>query len=212
MSQTVGGAPVAVVPLKALDQAKSRLAGHLGERRRRELTSWMFLRVVAACRASGVRGILVVAGDEAAGGLARQMGVEVVVEATPGLDAAMAAADRATAGAPASLVVAADLPLARGTDLDAVCRAGEHGPCVAVAPTRDGGTGALLRRPPDVITPAYGPDSAAAHLQAAARAGVRAVRVDVASLAWDIDTAEHLRHAGARDPRMAAWSDGLSAG
>lgn len=213
MSQTAGGAPVAVVPLKALGQAKSRLAGHLDDRRRRELTGWMFARVVAACRAATcVDAVLVVAGDDAAAGLARELDVEVLVERTPGLGVAMATADRATAGTAATLVVAADLPLASAADLDAVCRAGEMGPCVVVAPSCDGGTSALLRRPPGVIPPAYGPGSAVAHLRAAAMAGTRAVRVDVAALALDVDTAEQLQIAGSQDDWVASWIHGLSPG
>lgn len=199
---------VAILPLKALAQAKSRLAPALGDRARRELVAWMLARVVAACRASAlVSELLVVAGDEAAAVLARSLGTGVLVEPAPGLAAAMAAADRATASAPATLTVAADLPLARGEDLDAVCRAVTAARAVVVAPTRDGGTAALLRRPAGVIVPGYGPGSASAHLRAARRAGVTAVRLDVERLAHDVDTAEQLRAtltlAGARN-RLAS--------
>lgn len=213
MSSSPADTAVAVVPLKALSRAKGRLAGHLPARDRRELVAWMFARVIAACRgASGVGAVLVVAGDDAAADLARGLAVQVVVERKPGLAAAMAAADHATAAATASLVVAADLPLAGADDLDTVCRAGRRGPCVVVVPTRDGGTAALLRRPAGVIVPAYGPSSATAHLAAAAAAGARAVRLTVPALAFDVDTAEHLRALHPRDLAGATWTDGLSAG
>lgn len=217
MSSSPADTAVAVVPLKALSRAKGRLAGHLPARDRRELVAWMFARVIAACRgASGVGAVLVVAGDDAAAdlarGLTRGLAVQVVVERKPGLAAAMAAADDATAAATASLVVAADLPLAGADDLDTVCRAGRRGPCVVVAPTRDGGTAALLRRPAGVIVPAYGPSSATAHLAAAAAAGARGVRLAVPALAFDVDTAEHLRALHPRDLAGATWTDGLSAG
>lgn len=213
MSSSPADTAVAVVPLKALSRAKGRLAGHLAARDRRELVAWMFARVIAACRgAAGVDGVLVVAGDDAAADLARRLAVPVVVEREPGLRAAMAAADQATAGATASLVVAADLPLAGADNLDTVCRAGQRGPCVVVAPTRDGGTAALLRRPGGVIVPAYGPGSATAHLAAAAAAGARGVRLAVPALAFDVDTAEHLRAMHARDLAGATWTDGLSPG
>lgn len=206
-----GDPAVAVVPLKALGLAKSRLADHLDGPRRRELTAWMFARVVAACRAAvGIGDILVVAGDEDAARLARDLGLDVLVPPVPGLAAAMTAADRATWRAAASLVVAADLPLARGPDLDAVCRAGRRGPCVVVAPTQDGGTAALLRRPPTVTTTAFGPDSAAAHLRAGRAAGARSVRVVAPALTLDVDTPGHLRAAGRRDEVVAAWISGLS--
>lgn len=213
MSSTAGSATVAVVPLKALSRAKGRLAGHLPARDRRALVTWMFARVVAACRgASAVGAVVAVAGDDAAADLARGLAVDVVVEPTPGLRAAMATADALTADATASLVVAADLPLAGPDDLDAVCRAGRRGPCVVVAPTRDGGTAVLLRRPAGVIIPAYGPGSAAAHLAAAAAAGARGLRLDVPALAFDVDTAEHLRALHPADPAGGTRTGGLSAG
>ncbi|HVL99187.1 MAG TPA: 2-phospho-L-lactate guanylyltransferase [Egibacteraceae bacterium] len=213
MSLTGEDAPIAIVPLKALDEAKSRLAGHLDQAQRRELTAWMLSRVLAACRAARSLGdVLVVAGDEAAALLARRLRADVILEPLPGLPAAMATADRATAGAPATLVVAADLPLAAPGDLDAVCRAGGNDACVVVSPTRDGGTAALLRRPGAVIATLYGAGSAAAHLRAGRQAGVQALRVRRAGLALDVDTAEDLRAAGRRDRRIARFVPGLSAG
>lgn len=213
MPPHTGHESLAVVPLKALDRAKGRLAEHLDGISRIELVRWMFSRVVAACRAaSSVGHVLVIAGDAAAAGLARDLDVEVLLEPRPGLATAMATADRATAGAAATLVVAADVPLATATDIEAVCRAGRREPCVVVAPTRDGGTAALLRRPARVVPTAYGPSSADAHLQAARRAGVRAVRLDIPSLALDVDTADDLRRIRADHPAAARAISRLSAG
>jgi len=184
---------VAIVPLKALDQAKGRLAGELDPAARRELMGWMFGRVVAACRAAAaVERLLVVAGDEAAVALAAEHGVPGLLQPRPGLAAALDAADDACAAAAATLVVAADLPLAAGADLDRVCATGA---AVVVAPTRDGGTGALYRCPPGVIPTRYGPGSAAAHLALAAAAGVAAVELHVPALALDVDDASGLREA-----------------
>ncbi len=149
-----GSLVTAVVPLKALDRAKGRLAGALDPPDRRELTAWMFGRVVAALgAATTVDDVLVVVGDAAGEALAARHGVRSLREPRPGLPQALAAADAATAGRPATLVVAADLPLARPEDLDRVCAAGRRdpGPAVVVAPTQDGGTGALYRRPAGVV-------------------------------------------------------------
>lgn len=198
----------AIIPLKALDAAKGRLAPDLDPSARRALTAWMFGRVLAACRgAEHIDGVLVVAGDEAAGALARAHAAAAVVEPRPGLDAALAAADDACADEAATLVVAADLPLARPADLDRVCAVGER-PGVVVAPTRDGGTGALLRRPPRAISTRYGPGSAAAHLALARAAGVPGLRLDVPALALDIDTAGQLQEAALLDGGLARWLRG----
>jgi len=203
-------AVTAIVPLKALDRAKGRLTDDLDGPSRQRLSRWMFGRVAAALHATrAVTAVLVVVGDADAAGLAAAHGFRTLQEPRPGLAAALGAADAATAGAPATLVVAADLPLARGEDLDAVCAAGAITP-VVVAPTRDGGTGALYRRPGRVIATAYGPGSAAAHLAAAAAAGVAALRLEVPDLALDVDTASSLREAVRRDRDLAGFAAGLS--
>lgn len=207
-----GGGVVAIVPLKALDRAKGRLAGDLDPAQRRALTRWMFGRVLAACReADRIDGLLVVAGDQAGAALARRHEASVLVEPRPGLREALAAADRACAGAAATVVVAADLPLARGADLDLVCETGEApgGPRVVVAPTGDGGTGALYRRPPSAIGTRYGRASAAAHLRLAEHAGLAAVTLHVPALALDVDTAGQLRQAALLDGGMGRWASAL---
>jgi len=194
MEHAKPGSVVAIVPLKALDSAKGRLAGAMDAQGRRRVVDRMLRSVLAACNdCASVTDMLVVAGDKPAARLAAAAGARVLIEPEPGLDAALAAADAVTSQAHVTLVVAADLPLATGADLDRVfAAAADAGQAVVVAPTRDGGTGALLRRPPSIIATAYGPDSAAAHLLLAAVAGVAAIRVDVAGLAHDVDTPAHL--------------------
>ncbi|HEY8339242.1 MAG TPA: 2-phospho-L-lactate guanylyltransferase [Egibacteraceae bacterium] len=187
---------IAVVPLKALAAAKGRLAQELDPERRRELVRWMFSRTIAACcDAAAIARVLAVVGDDEGAALAAEHGAEVLRDSGGGLQEALALADAATRDAAATMVVAADVPLVTGADLDRVWAAGGDAAdaAVVVAPTSDGGTGALLRRPPGVIPTAFGPGSAAAHLALAARAGVRAVSVDVPALALDVDTPHSLR-------------------
>jgi 2-phospho-L-lactate/phosphoenolpyruvate guanylyltransferase len=158
--------------------------------------------------------VLVVVGDTAGEQLAAEHGARSLREPRPGLQAALAAADTATAGAHATLVVAADLPLARGEDLDRVCAAGarQDGPAVVVAPTEDGGTGALYRRPPGVVATAFGPGSAAAHLALGQAAGAHTLRLRIPRLALDVDTAEGLDAAAGLDARTRAFAAGLGRG
>ena len=72
------------------------------------------------------------------------------------------------------------------------CREG-HGASatsrVQLAPSADGGTAALLRRPADAIAPHFGADSAKRHREAADRAGVGYHEVALRSLAIDLDAA-----------------------
>lgn len=185
----------AVIPLKALSTAKGRLSGAMGPDDRQAFVAWMARRVIAACRScDAVTDILVVAGDEAAAAVATACGVRALVVHEPGLDAAMAAADAATAGAGASVVIAADLPEVTPADIAAVAAAAgaDGAPAVVIAPTHDGGTGALLRRPPTIITTAYGPASADRHRQYALRAGIVPTMVTRHALSADVDTPEQL--------------------
>ena len=184
----------AIVPLKALANAKGRLSEALDPAQRQSFVAWMATRVIAACQAcDGIDEVLVVAGDQAAADVASAAGAKVLLVAEEGLRIALLRADAVTAGREATIVVAADLPEASAADLDTVlAAAGPSGRAVVIAPTDDGGTGALLRRPPTVTTTAYGPGSAAAHADLARASGLTAQVVDVAGLAHDVDTPEHL--------------------
>ena len=196
---TVGGAaadhagePLAdlalIIPLKALSDAKTRLSSALDRAQRQDLMVRMFNHVVSVCRlAPSVQQVVVVAGDDAAASVAGVHGVGVLTDPGGGLNAAVAEADRRCADAPATMVLAADLPHVSVDEVELMALLGASGPCVLVAPTSDGGTGALLRRPGGLIPPAYGRSSCARHLRTAQAMGVRSARVHLPGLAHDVD-------------------------
>jgi 2-phospho-L-lactate/phosphoenolpyruvate guanylyltransferase len=201
-----------IIPIKALTQAKTRLAPGLDPDRRIELMTWMLGHVVETCRGSpSVAEIVVIAGDDAAADAAREHGVAVEIVHSPGLPAAMQRADRLLEGVPASLVVAADLPLLRSQEVEELCVAPPE-LAVVVAPTADGGTGGLLRRPGTVIGTAYGRGSAAAHGRLARAAGVQAGERALTGFMSDLDTPTHLRALSALEPRLAPWARRARAG
>lgn len=187
----------AIVPLKALPHAKQRLADHLSAVERRTLMGDLFAHVLRTCRATdGIDRVVAVVGDDTGAELAERAGVEHVREPGGGLNAALRSAT-GHVRTDASLIVVADLPQLTVDDLRQVVAAGTPGPCVVVAATLDGGTGALLRRPAGVIDPAFGGASAAAHLDAAQGAGVRAVLLASPGLSRDVDRPVDLeRYAG----------------
>lgn len=188
----------AIVPLKALRRSKQRLAGRLGGDERAALMARLFTHVVSVCASTpAVTEVCAVVGDEPGAELARAAGVAWLREPTAELNAAVTyATERVTSDA--SLVVVADLPELTVTDLHRVAAAGSVGPTVVVARTHDGGTGALLRRPADVIAPAFGVASAAAHLAAGQRTGIRTTLLSTPGLVHDVDHAGDLdRYAGA---------------
>jgi 2-phospho-L-lactate/phosphoenolpyruvate guanylyltransferase len=188
--------PVPLVPVKALAEAKGRLAPAVGPLQRRLLAIAMFEDVVAALQAvPALAAPVVVSPDREVWRRAEAMGCRVVEE-PPGagdLNGALTAAARGN-GSPL-LVVAADLPLATPAGLERVLAAARAP--VAVVPSADGGgTNVLAWRDPASFAPSFGPDSAARHL-----AVPGAVRVEEPGLSRDVDTLEDLEAvAGRLDP------------
>ncbi len=198
--------PVPLVPVKALAEAKGRLAPWLNPIERRLLVVAMLEDVVAALQAViGLGRPVVISPDREIWRRAEAMRCRVVEEEPgghgeePGAQGLNRSLRRAATGLDAPgglLVVAADLPLASADAIARVIRA-DAGATVVVVPSRDGaGTNVLAWRDAASFAPAFGPDSAARHL------GVPgAARLDERSLALDVDTVEDLRAAAAQvDP------------
>jgi 2-phospho-L-lactate guanylyltransferase len=106
-------------------------------------------------------------------------------------------------------VVLGDVAGASGAELARLFAALEEqgGAGAVLAPARDGGTAALLRRPPGAIPSCFGADSAKAHREAAERAGATFRELALPSLAIDLDRADDLRALLASDaaaPRTRA--------
>jgi 2-phospho-L-lactate guanylyltransferase len=196
---------VAIVPLRALEGAKSRLGEALDAEERRDLVVDLLERTVRAAAATpGIDEVLVVSPDPAVLVLAADVGAHPLRQVGSGLNAALEEARRAAVadGATALLVLPADLPrLAPGTLLPLVALArgvhdgsGEAGrrALVALVPDRHGrGTNALLLVPPDTIGFAFGGDSRSAHAALAASAGAAYIEVD-GPLSLDLDTPDDL--------------------
>jgi 2-phospho-L-lactate/phosphoenolpyruvate guanylyltransferase len=205
----------AVIPVKPLDAALGRLSGVLPASDRRDLQWEMLGAVLSACaECEGLSRVVVVTGDATVGGLARAFGARVVSDHQPprGMNAAVRiGCERvAAAGLGGALVLTADLPLIRPSDLEEiVARRPGGGEGVLCVPSRDGtGTNALLLCGPRVIEPQLGPDSLARHEAQARRRRVRSARLAVANLALDVDTPEDLAVLDALSPE---WVDSRGA-
>ncbi len=188
-----------VVPVRALEGAKSRLGAVLDAEERRELVELLLRRTIAAARQTpGVEVVAVVSPDPAALAVATGEGAEPVAQRSSGLNPGLAEAREVLAGrGDRLLVLPADLPGISAGDIAqllAVADAAAHDAhrLVALAPDRHGrGTNALLLDPPDVIEPAFGGDSRDAHAGLAAAAGARYVEAE-GLLDLDLDTPDDL--------------------
>lgn len=190
---------LALIPVKRLEQSKSRLLPGLSDATRQALTLAMLEDLIEALRASGrVARIAVTTPDPIVAERAAQAGAEVVVRPEPGLNAALDDAGRRLAPAPdeALLVVLGDvagaLPAELARLVDAAHLPGAPARGVWLAPSNDGGTSALLLRPYGAIPFCFGPESARRHREAAQAAGVAYHELPLDSLAIDLDQPEDL--------------------
>jgi 2-phospho-L-lactate/phosphoenolpyruvate guanylyltransferase len=185
----------ALVPVKTLASAKSRLAAHLSPCEREALVLDMLHHVLAVLRESEVlEQIVVVSPDERVLERARSWGVQAWPEEVHGHNPALYAAARRirAGGASALLTISADLPLLSVQDIRTmVARSAGHS--VVIAPSRDGnGTNALLVRPPLAIPYLFGLDSFQHHVQVTGQRQLSVSIYNSTGLAWDIDTIDDI--------------------
>jgi 2-phospho-L-lactate guanylyltransferase len=183
-----GGAHV-LVPLKRLDGAKTRLAGLLGPDERAGLMVAMLADVLHAVAVSAlVARVTIVSSEPVAPALARGHGVSAWHDRGLPWNDALAEAMAAVVAEACVAIVSADLPLVRAPEIDHLVRSTpERG--LAIARALDGGTNAVVMRPPGVLATCFGtPGSAARHAASARAAGLGAVTVDLPGTALDLDT------------------------
>ncbi len=196
----------ALVPIRGLETAKTRLGEDLDAEERVELVTGLLRRTLRATRdARGIAGTIVVTMDPAAAGIAKQLRAVGLVERAPGLNEAIEAARSLAVarGASAILVLPADIPSVSSAAIDALLDAAGSGAAagsgglIAIVPDRHGvGTNALLVSPPGTIDPGFGVASRAAHAARAEAAGAGFLEFD-GPLALDLDTAADLAAAEA---------------
>lgn len=193
----------AIVPIRGLETAKTRLGADLDPEERLALVTELLRRTLEATRdARSITGTIVVTKDGAAAELAQRHRAVGLVERAPGLNEAIAAARSVAEArdATAVLVLPADLPAVSAAAIDGLLAAADRGMpadpaasgLVAMVADRHGsGTNALLLAPPRAIEPAFGLGSRDAHERAARDAGARFEELE-SPLAFDVDTAADL--------------------
>jgi 2-phospho-L-lactate guanylyltransferase len=186
---------VALIPVKQLNQAKSRLQRELSLEARAQLMYDTLRRTVHALQASQLcQRISIVTLDEQVIGWAREWGVSIICEHRNGLNEALSEARGACDHAKSVLVVHGDVAWLTADDVGAMAELAEEGRAVVIAPDRhDKGTNALLIKPPCLIDFAYGEGSAHRHALLAQEAGVEPIWYRSPSISLDVDVAADLR-------------------
>lgn len=187
----------AIIPVKPLNRAKSRLASVLTPQQRHHLAEMMFRHVLETLQNTPqIMGTLVISRDNKALAIAREYDARTVQESgAPELNAAMMRATQVITswGCSAMLALPADLPLVTSEDISAIIEMGHELMSVVVAPDQnDNGTNVLFMRPPGIIPYSFGSGSFVSHVAAAHQANLAVHIYRSARTALDIDLPEHL--------------------
>ena len=178
-----------LIPIKRLSLAKARLAHVVPSAIRRRLGLAMLADVLRSTDKWNPR--LLVTDDPDAEAVGMAFGCVLVADPGTGLNPSVEAGTEAaiSLGVTSLLVLASDLPLVTTREVASLFECEAE---VAVAGSSDGGTNALLRRPPRVINPAFGPSSARLHETSARQQGRSFELIRSPGLQFDIDEPDDL--------------------
>ena len=194
----------AIVPVRSLTSAKSRLASALDLEARQQLQRTLLEQTLVATQAClSIERTLVVTADPQVKHLAEHAGATALLEPSEAgegpearlngaLDAAATVASQQ--GASSILVLPSDLPCLDGVTLDEVtAELPNDERAVAVLSDRhEDGTNALFCRPPQLLQFAFGRGSCEEHLRRGRAAGAVASTLQHPNIALDLDTPDDL--------------------
>ncbi len=186
-----------IIPVKRLDNAKSRLSSLLTDDERKQFCLKMLEDVLRTVKSTKrPHETVVVSKDPMVSEIAKIFDVAYLKERKRGLNKTVSeivdwCVER---GATSVLVLPADIPLVVPTDLNKILSLGEEASMV-ISPSRNGkGTNALLLTPPNVSPTFYGPRSFQRHIKEATKLKISFRRYRSPRIALDIDTTGDLTY------------------
>jgi 2-phospho-L-lactate/phosphoenolpyruvate guanylyltransferase len=190
----------AIVPLKRLDYAKTRLASVLDPPTRVRVMQALLDHTLEQVKAApSIRSVTLVSSAAEAPSIAALHGVAYFDDRGLPWNDALAAAIAEAVTSQTVAIVSADVPLLTTDDVERfVAELTERGAVIARA--TDAGTNAVAMQPAGAMPTTFGvKGSAERHAELARESGLMPVVVDIPGLAHDLDTAsdleEVLRHA-----------------
>lgn len=198
----------AVIPVKGLNESKSRLAEFLGEKRS-VLVEALLQDVLSSVFQSLVFDkVVLVSPDENVSRLATNKRITFLRQTGLGLNRAVEQANRVAGrqNASSSTVILGDIPLAEPRDYTEIFEIGAAGRRLVMVPSLKAGTNVMLGSPPGVIRPSYGRWSYSKHLRQAQLNGVSAYSLSNPRVSFDVDTPGDLLELRRRDPRTRLLS------
>ena len=188
----------ALIPVKSLTTAKSRLAASFTQHQRETLVLDMLQHVVCVLLDSELfEKVSVVSSDKEVLEKAYVWGAQAVVEEYNGHNQALhgAALREVSEGVTTLLTISADLPLLTTQEIRCFLEQSlQHD--VVLAPSRDGtGTNAILVHPPLAVPYVFGPGSLQSYVDAARQKHLSYSMYHSVGLALDIDTIDDIDEA-----------------
>ena len=196
------GEIIAIVPMKPLQRAKTRLADALTPSERAAVSLGMLRRVIAAAQASSLSGVWVIGGDVVVRQAAERAGAKWRKDCGGNLNESIEIAMRqAFKCGNAALYLPADLPFVTACDVNALLDASRNGAALAFAPAkRDGGTNAMLVPYGSPFRPALGKRSFCRHKAQAQRLSIAFAVCESDGFGIDLDTPADLAVCAAAEP------------
>ena len=186
-----------IIPVKRLDDAKSRLSSLLTDNERKCFCLKMLEDVLGTVKSTKCpHETVVVSKDPMVSKIAKNFDAAYFKERKTGLNKTVSEAIDwcVERGAASVLVLPADIPLVAPTDLNRIFTFGEKASMV-ISPSRNGrGTNALLLTPPNVSPTFYGPHSFQRHIKEAKKLKISFHRYRSSRIALDIDTVKDLTY------------------
>lgn len=185
----------AIVPVKKLDEAKSRLSSLLSDNERREFCLKMLEDVLATVKTTRfIRWTVVVSVDPTVLQAAKRFDVFPLMESQPGLNQAVSEAINwcVQNGAKSTLILPADIPSVTPRDLNRIFSLGKEAAMVISPSRRGNGTNALLLTPPNTLPTFYGKQSFPRYIKEASKRAISFRTIKLPRIALDIDTVEDL--------------------
>lgn len=184
-----------IIPVKRLENAKSRLSPFLTEGERKQFCLKMLEDILKTVKSTKrIHQIVVVSEDPEMFHVAKNFGVTYLRERKIGLNEAVSEAIGwcIEKGVTSVLVLPADIPLVTPVDLNRMLALRKNA-SIVISPSRSGkGTNALLLTPPNACQTFYGPYSFQRHLDEASKRRISFRKFRSQRIALDIDTVKDL--------------------
>src|SRR5688572_24730669 len=187
----------AVIPMKSLHSAKSRLSNILTAQQRKNLAMYLLDATIKELKKSNfISEIIIVSNDKALKQYSCINNLKFIKDSDEGVNQAVILADKYCIdnGINATIVIPQDLPFISAKEIDEICTiSNKYHKCIIICPSkRFDGTNVLFRKPPDVIKTFYDDNSYINHLKEARKFNIPIESLDLDKLKLDIDTKEDL--------------------